>query len=134
MRLRDFKLAYRGRFSNLPSYSHSIVITLYSLSPLFPSQVNNSSSFTYPTSEFIMEIILFVSSLVLVLGKVQAPRRWKRRWVERGGGKKGKKNVRRRNRAIRERKRKNENKSTRKRHRRERNKGRIKWRELGKKK
>lgn len=67
MRLRDFKLG--TILSNLPSYSHSIVITLYSLSPLFPSQVNNSSSFTYPTPEFIMEIILFVSSLVLVRGK-----------------------------------------------------------------
>lgn len=36
------------------------LLLLCSLSPLFLRQVNNSSSFTYPTPEFIMEIILFV--------------------------------------------------------------------------
>lgn len=52
------------------------LLLLCSLSSLLPSRVNNSSSFTYPTPEFIMEIILFVLSLVLVLDKVRARRRY----------------------------------------------------------
>lgn len=75
MRLRDLKLGTAQRIQTFLLILIPLLL-LCSLSPLFPSQVNNSSSFTYPTPEFIMEIILFVSSLVLVLlGKVQARRR-----------------------------------------------------------
>lgn len=76
MRLRDFKLGTAAD-SLKPSFLFSFhcYYFVFPFSPLSESQVNNSSSFTYPTPEFIMEIILFVSSLVLVLGKVQAPRR-----------------------------------------------------------
>jgi len=80
MRLRDLKNLVPRRIQTFLLILIPLLL-LCSLSPLFPRQVNNSSSFTYPTPEFIMEIILFVPSLVLVLslslslGKVQACRR-----------------------------------------------------------
>lgn len=99
MRLRDFKLGTAPRWIQTFLLILIPLLLLCSLSPLFPRQVNNSSSFTYPTPEFIMEIILFVlksrfsprQSPSSVDGRNDVGVKKGVRWVRRGRGEKERK-------------------------------------------